>query len=294
MPDLSSAPFRAARIECALQERTISTQSAVAQSRWFAFFIESGHAVAETPTREIELSGPALHWGPLDAGTRLRIAAGSAGHYLFLSDSVLNDAIGTVAEAADLRLFAQGHAVASFDRADTRAGRLDRIFARIAAEAGSDAFGTEIAIAAYVRLILIFLWRSLERERPDTAGHRRAEINRFRNLVEAHFRARWKARDYAEKLGMSYDRLHDLCVRSVGKPPAQLIRERGLHEARILLQRTTLSAERIAAMLGFSSASQFNHFFKSMSNETPGAFRARITGRSPEPGKAVPMFSDWP
>lgn len=296
MPDSASPQFRAARVDCALQERTIGTQTAFARSRWFAFFLESGYAVAQTQAGEFELHGPALQWGPLDEDTRLKIAAGSSGHYLFMSDRMLDDAIGVVAEAAELRPFTRRHLMVSFDRSDERATTLDTLFQRIATESTTSSFGAEIAVSAYVRLLLIGMWRSLDRDgdAPEgSVGHGRREINRFRSLVESHFRARWKARHYADALGMSYDRLHDLCVRSVGRPPAQLIRERSFHEAQILLQRTTLSAERIAAMLGFSSASQFNHFFKSMARETPGAFRKRLSSRPEEPSPE-PRFYDWP
>lgn len=297
MPDSAAPQFRAARVDCALQERTIGTQAAFAHSRWFAFFLESGHAVARTQAGEFELTGPALQWGPLDEDTRLRIAAGSAGHYLFMTDRVLDDAIGVVAEAADLRLFVRRHMIVSLGRSDPRTAEVELLFERIAAEAVSTGFGTELSVSALVRLLLVALWRSRGREdamRQATVGHGRREINRFRNLVESHFRARWKARQYADALGMSYDRLHDLCMRSVGKPPARLIRERCFNEAQILLQRTTLSAERIAAMLGFTSASQFNHFFRSMAEETPGAFRKRIAEHSDRRKESLSTFSDWP
>jgi AraC family transcriptional activator of pobA len=128
----------------------------------------------------------------------------------------------------------------------------------------------------------------------ETRSQGFGDINVFRNLVEAHFRARWTARHYAEEMGITYDRLHDLCVRLVGKPPARLIRERSLHEARVLLQRTSLSSERIAAMLGFSSASQFNHFFKSMAGETPGAYRKQLLGPRAAREDGIAGFADWP
>lgn len=298
MPDSASPQFRAARVDCALQERTIGARAAFARSRWFAFYLESGDAVAQTHAGDFELSGPALQWGPLDEDTRLKIAAGSVGHYLFMTDRVFEDAIGLLAEAADLRLLAQRHMVISLDRAQPGADEFDRLFARIGAEAVRADLVTEIAVSAYVRLLLLTLWRSQKRDgaslRAGGAGPGGREISRFRNLVEAHFRARWKAQDYAEALGMSYDRLHDLCVRSVGRPPAQLIRERCFHEAQILLQRTSLSAERISAMLGFAAASQFNHFFKTMADETPGAFRKRMSGASVAPAERDASFADWP
>ena len=296
MPDSVSPQFRVARVDCALQDRIIGAQAAFARSRWFAFYLESGEAVAQTAAGDIGLSGPAVLWGPLEARTRLRIGAGSVGHSLFMSERLLEDAIGSVAEAAELRRFAGQVMAVPLDGPDRPGMDLDRLFLGIAAEARGTGFGQEIVVSGLVRLLLVALWRSRQETgklgRTTAAGGGR-EINRFRDLVEARFRSRWKAHQYAEALGMSYDRLHDLCVRVVGRPPAQLIRERSLHEAQILLHRTTLSSERIAEMLGFASASNFSHFFRALTGTTPGAYR-RTTGRETASGDLSPSFADWP
>ncbi|WP_298497258.1 AraC family transcriptional regulator [uncultured Maritimibacter sp.] len=299
MFDSPLSQFRAGHIECALQERVVAARSLARQHEWFVFYLDSGHAVAETHDAEFEMSGPALRWGPLDEHTRLRIAAGSAGYYLFFGTPIFEDAIGLAAEGADLRMFANQHLVATFERSDSLGQRLDALFGRITAEATTPQFGSEVAISAYLRLLLVLFWRSVDRDivPQSNQGTRRqgtGDINRFRNLVEAHFRARWTAHHYADAMGITYDRLHDICVRMVGKPPALLIRERSIHEARVLLQRTALSAERIAAMLGFSSPSQFNHFFKSMTGETPGAFRRQALAQAGSDERATTTFSDWP
>ncbi|WP_238367366.1 helix-turn-helix domain-containing protein [Mesobacterium pallidum] len=296
MFDSPSARLRSGRVECALQERVIGTRSAAAQYQWFVFFLDDGHAVAETHSGEFEMSGPAMRWGPLEEETRLRLSAGSSGYYLFFAQAVLDDAIGAAAESAELRMFAAQHLVASFGRADPLGPRLETLFQRILTEARSNAFGAEISVAAYLRVLLVLFWRSTDRAPParEATGRGQGDVTQFRHLVEAHFRARWSARQYAEAMGITYDRLHDICMRTVAKPPALLIRERCLHEAQVLLQRTTLSSERIAAMLGFSSASQFTHFFKAMAGETPGAWRKQALARSADSAASAPRFADWP
>lgn len=296
MFDSPLSRFRAGHIECALQERVVAARSSASQHEWFVFYLDSGRAVAETQDGEFEMSGPALRWGPLDEHTRLRIAAGGAGYYLFFGTPIFEDAIGLAAEGADLRMFASQHLVATFERSDSLGQRLDGLFQRITLEVTSPQFGSEVAVSAYIRLLLVLFWRSVDRDviPQETRRQGMGDINRFRNLVEAHFRARWTAQHYADAMDMTYDRLHDLCVRMVGKPPARLIRERSMHEARVLLQRTALSAERIAAMLGFSSASQFNHFFKTMTGETPGAFRKQVMAQVGTAKDRTMGFADWP
>ncbi|MGR3660307.1 MAG: helix-turn-helix domain-containing protein [Paracoccaceae bacterium] len=261
------------------------------------YFLSKAGAPSHTQNREYEMSGPSVLWCPLSADTRLEIGAGSIGSYLLLNDRILSDAIGLIAEAAELRMFVQQPVMLSFERDDTRGQELEYIFERIIVEAHQEQFGTEITISGYVRLLLVLLWRSVDKQSNDQEliGGHKAKLNQFRNLVEAHFRTRWQAKHYADALGLTYDRLHDLCIRALDKPPALLIRERSLREAQILLQRTSHSVDHISALLGFSSASQFNHFFKAMSGEAPGSFRRRFSKLSEDTlaGSSV-RFSDWP
>lgn len=297
MPDTPSNSFHVVRIESALQTRTIRHQAQFDTGGWFTVFIESGKAMALIQDVEFEVTGPSVFWGPLRPDAQLRIDAGSIGSYLSFDDRILGDAIGPIVEAAELRLFAQQPVMLFFERNDPRAHELEIMFDRICEEARSKQFGTEIMISGYVRLLLVLLWRSVDKEANERniLGTHKSKLNQFRNLVESHFRMRWKAKKYADALGLSYDRLHDLCMRSLGKPPALLIRERSLREAQILLQRTSHSTDHIAALLGFSSSSQFNHFYKAMSDETPGKFRQRVSSHKTSSRAIDPVsFSDWP
>lgn len=297
--NMNSTPIahvRAGRVVSALQERVIGTRSAAADHQWFLFFLDSGHAVAQARGTDYEMSGPALRWGPLDDDTRLRIGAGSSGFYLFFNQSMLDAAIGDFAEAAELRMLCSQHLFTSLGRNDEMTPRLEDLFERIVNEAGTPAFGNDISISAYLRLVLVYFRRNVEIDAmpPDPDRSTASEIALFRNLVEAHFRARWTAKHYSRELGMSYDRLHDICLRTVGKPPARLLRERTLREAQLLLRRTSMSIERIAAMLGFSSSSQFSHFFKSMTDQTPGRFRKQRTDAVAASDELDMRFADWP
>lgn len=296
MPQSSQVQYRAARIASALQERIIGQQSLLSSSGWFAFFLETGHAQAETGGGDYEMSGPAVLWGPLDPETRLRVGAGSQGSYVVVNPRILADATGPLLESAELQRIAQRPVLVSLPRRDPRRAEFETVFERLTAEAGSARFGTDIAIGAYVRLLLVLLWRVVEDEGvlPDPPAVASSLINQFRSLVETHFRERRPASDYAARMGMSYDRLHDLCVRNVGKPPARLIRERTLREAQMMLERTALSADRISVLLGFSSASQFSHFFKAMCGQPPGDYRRGFARRSDAAPPEVPRFSDWP
>lgn len=297
MPATTQSQYRAARINCALQERTIGQQTLLSSSGWVAFFVENGTAQAESGAQDYEMTGPSILWGPLDPDTRLRIAAGSTGSYVVVGHRILGDAVGPLPDTPELGRIARRRVMISLGREDARRSEFEAVFARLTAEAGSNRFGADIAVGAYVRLLLVLLWRAVEDEGalPGPAAMSGSLINQFRTLVETRFRERLDAAAYAREMGMSYDRLHDLCIRTVGKPPARLIRERTLREAQMMLERSALSADRISTLLGFSSASQFSHFFKGMCGETPGAWRRQASRRDADHGRpAAPRFSDWP
>lgn len=82
---------------------------------------------------------------------------------------------------------------------------------------------------------------------------------------------------YAQQLGISRDRLNDLCRRAHGRPSDRLIRDRLALEARIYLQSSSLTIDQIAAALGFSSAAQFCRVFSRAEGRPPGRYRADQT-----------------
>lgn len=297
MPENDLARLKTTRIKPALQEQILRLQSHADSYQWMTLYLESGRALVTMGGREFEVVAPAVLWTPFEETARFSVAAGSVGIYALLDDQMLGDAIGMVVESPDMRLFLQKPILASVRKNEDLNRQLEDLFLNLSTEANSQEFGSEVAASAYLRLLIITLQRIVGKDMVDhtTLGPQRALLSRFRNLVEAHFRSRWKVRRYAEELGMTYDRLHDLCEKSLGKAPSLLLRERSLHEAKMLLRRTSFSSEQISAMLGYSSASQFNHFFKSMTENSPGRYRREVLsiGENQTPETTL-RFSDWP
>lgn len=225
---------------------------------------------------------------------RLRVTAGSTGDHVLISERLLTDAIGHGPESSELRLLSDHRA--TLDLSDNRNGFADATtcFDLIEREAGSNLPGTEYVIAAQIRVLLVLLWRaSFDLGLAKLPSQ--PVLRQFRNLVEVHFRSRWPVSRYAAEIGIPYDRLHDLCSRSLDKSPLQLIHERLCYEACQTLERTSMTNDQIAASLGFSTASHFNTFFKKSLGIAPGAYRKISTpsprGQPESPGR---LFSDWP
>jgi len=78
---------------------------------------------------------------------------------------------------------------------------------------------------------------------------------------------------FANQLNIHVNHLNKALKEITGKTTSQLINERLLQEAKILLKSTNWTITEIAWSLGFEEANHFSSFFKSRTNETPNKFR---------------------
>ena len=79
--------------------------------------------------------------------------------------------------------------------------------------------------------------------------------------------------DYATQLNIHANYLNRAVKEITGKTTSQIIAERVLQEAKILLKQTTWNVAEIAYALGFAEPTHFNDFFKKHTNESPSKFR---------------------
>jgi AraC family transcriptional activator of pobA len=100
-------------------------------------------------------------------------------------------------------------------------------------------------------------------------------VAQLRALVDEFFRREHQLGFYAEKLGMTADRLNDHVKRATGVTAGHLIRQRVLTEAKRQLVFTTQPIQDIAAELSFSDPSHFARFFRKHTGTTPHEFRDR-------------------
>jgi AraC family transcriptional activator of pobA len=105
-----------------------------------------------------------------------------------------------------------------------------------------------------------------------------AAVSQLRALVDEHFRKERLLVFYAEKLGMSVDRLNDHVKRSTGVTAGHLIRQRVLTEAKRQLVFTTQPIHEISEELAFADPSHFARFFRKQTGTTPHEFRDQRGG----------------
>jgi AraC-like DNA-binding protein len=287
---------RAEVIEPTIAQRVLRVGRA--PHRWFhhLVFIAAGkaeHRYAET-SRQIQ--GPALMLAPPSEGEAIAFAAGSHGFLLGVSPDIIAEAFGDHAESPALRLFAGGRAVTEHLAAGPRA-EFTLLFQGAIAETHEAGRGSRMAAAAYVRLIYMLAWRlAAPAQQPEPhRGGSGPILQRFRQLVETHFRQHWAVSRYARELGVSADRLHAICSRSLGRSPIELIHDRLTQEARLRLERSGHSVQDISDTLGFRDPANFSHFFKRRTGLSPAKYRAHAA--STASGGAVPVssdYADWP
>jgi len=81
------------------------------------------------------------------------------------------------------------------------------------------------------------------------------------------------ASDYAHQLNIHVNHLNRAVKETTGKTTSQIIAERVLQEAKILLKHSKWNVSEIAYALGFTEATHFNNFFKKQVGTSPGKFR---------------------
>jgi AraC family transcriptional activator of pobA len=289
------APLVVQRIDSRLDETVWRLAGDPGPARGFVLLDDGeGWLEAASAGRE-ELAAPALRWLAHPGGLRFRARAGSAGYAGTVSEAFLSEVGAGYPDASLLGFIAgQDHHITRLAGGESRYD-LTAIFAALHAELQAEAPGAAIMLAAQVRILLVAMLRLSDLEVPLAgSGADGRFLMQFRELLESNFRAHWPVSRYAERIGISPDRLHSLCTRRLGRTPRALIAERVAREATLGLERSTMSLEQLSYSLGFRDPAHFSHFFKRVVGTSPGAHRRRAldTGREPQPPPVT--FADWP
>lgn len=297
-PSVSASEIiRAELFDSGLHPKTIGLSGALDASSWRLVHLERGNAEILEAQTAFRLVAPAIMIQPWTSEHRLRISAGARGSHVLLGSTALFNAIGHRPESGELRALTETRAlVALGDKAglrDTVSGLVQGILREVAGGGAA----SRTVVEALLRVLLIEFWREQGAaqvgQRTGQSG--RQLMARFNSLVEVHFRDRWTVARYAEALGISADRLNDICRREGGRAPREIIVARTLVEARLLLKNSLHSIDQVAGLLGFTSAAHFNRFFKAAEGVPPGRFRQAQQNVPPQPTqKQGAALFEWP
>jgi AraC family transcriptional activator of pobA len=178
-------------------------------------------------------------------------------------------------------LFNTGACISLAEDADP--SELERVVRALRRELVWPAPAHGIAAEAHLATLLVGALRARLQHAagPDLQrGPRAALVARFRDTLDAHFRAGWSLGRYAQELKVSATRLRAACMQVTGKPPMRLVHERVLLEARRSLAYSDLTIAQIAYDLGFLDPGYFSRFFTQRARESPAQFRRRTARAS--------------
>jgi len=159
---------------------------------------------------------------------------------------------------------------------DAERARLSALCTELSEEGSLAREGYRVAMRGLLALIAVGVARlaaSRARTGSVTLQPADATVARLRALVDEFFRGEHQLGFYAEKLGMTVDRLNDHVKRATGVTAGHLIRQRVLTEAKRQLVFTTQPIQEIAEELAFSDPSHFARFFRKHTGTTPHEFR---------------------
>jgi AraC family transcriptional activator of pobA len=282
----------ALRMEAALADRTWSIASLEGEFRCQAFLVRHGEGTfAGDDGTTVELAAPFMLWLPRLTLGRFRLPAGSDGVAASIAENFVLRTVGDSAVAAHLRPLLSRTTVAPHDKVAANLPEIEIAFAALVRESREQKPGAAAMMGHHLGSLLLHLWRASSGN-TTIRGTGTTTVQRFRQLIELHYRDNLSIEVFAKLLGVTRAHLHDACARSARCTPLKLVHDRLLEEARLRLENTEFPVEQIAYALGFRDPGYFNRFFKRLTGMTPGAYRQTIaTARATID---TPSFAAWP
>lgn len=152
---------------------------------------------------------------------------------------------------------------------------LNMILDAMAREVDSDIPAHDRATRHYLGLLGVWIERQSVRAAPELAKPDAARrlVARYTALMETEFRKGAGVGDMAQALGVTPTHLTRCCRVACGRTAIEVLQDRRIFEARILLAETKLPVARIGEALGFASPAYFTRSFQHLTGRTPTAFR---------------------
>ncbi len=237
-------------------------------------FSGGGDMQAETDSKPF--LAPALLVAPAGVVHGFLFMPETEGYVVTLADTLLRDL--SREEAAFKRLF-QAPACVSLASDPAHTQELADTVPRLRRELVWKAPASGAAAAARLMTVLVSAVRVLH-DPGDLASAatsaRAALVARFREKVESHLRTGLSIAQYAKALSVTPARLRAACLEVTGKPPARVLEDRLLLEAKRTLTYTNMTVAETAYYLGFVDPAYFSRFFSKHAGESPAMFRKRM------------------
>ena len=159
---------------------------------------------------------------------------------------------------------------------DEAGAEFHNLISSLKQEVESDAIGHVVGTEALLTTLLLMLVRETRLDQTANEGTTRNDIrqvDRFRKLIDEHYRENLPLQDYASMMAMSLVQLRAACASASEQSPTKMIHARIITEAKRNLIFGDMSVEQIAFGLGFADAAYFTRFFRREVGQAPSQFR---------------------
>lgn len=134
-------------------------------------------------------------------------------------------------------------------------------------------FRTEM-LRRYLKIFLIYVTRQFQGPLQTIMQTRNLElVEKFKSLVEEHFKTHRKVADYAKLLAVTPNYLNEIIKKITAYPASHHIRQRIILEAKRRVAYADECMKEVAWHLGFSDIAHFSKFFKNATGTTFTDFR---------------------
>lgn len=251
-----------------------------ARREYYKILMIRGHHVYHYADKSLDVNGTALlFFNPMVPYTFERLSEQSSGYFCIFKEDFFSEHIrGSLKE---LPMYAPGGSPVYIFNQEQEI-EICRIFEKMLEEIKSDYKFKYDLLRNYTTEMIHFALKAHPSEQlyqHIDAGTRLTTV--FTELLERQFPIEnvsqqftmRSAKDYATQLNVHVNHLNRVVKNATGKTTTDLIAERLLIEAKVLLKHTDWNVSEISYCLGFEEPAHFNHFFKKQTNSTPSAFR---------------------
>lgn len=241
-------------------------------------WLQSGQVTAMLDETSIQAEGPTALVIPPGVAHAFRFSPGCEGFVLTLNAGLLAEGDEWNVAQALQAVFATPRALPLAAHPDD-AQRLQALLATLHGESQA-AHHDGGPVALWLARAVVWRLAQLERQagaRPSgaRASGRQSLYTRWVVLVEAHHREHWPVSRYAQRLGLSAERLNRMVRAETGLNAQAVLHERLVREACRHLLHVAAPVSKLAFELGFEDPAYFCRFFKRHTGLSPRAFRAQ-------------------
>lgn len=265
-----------------LEKVKLTSEMPYNRRKYYKISLIRGRNRAEYADKIIQIKNNALlfatpkvpyHWVPEDTNQ-------SGSFCVFTEDFFIKDKSYNTLE--DLPIFQPGN-IPLFEIDDTLANEIEQLFRKIKKEIDSDYIFKYDLIRNYVLELIHYGQKLQPASKLSTSNDSSLRVvSLFIELLERQFpiessdqRLQLKtAKDYADRLAVHVNYLNKKLKESTGKTTTEIIAERIVQEAKIMLRQTRWNISEISYALGFEEIAHFSNLFKKKTSLAPMEFRS--------------------